>query len=90
MGVDGSGLDAQHKTGTVSPETEPAERGEGPPEGLDEVEVGELVEVNEGLQYFEVEVVPAGVISHTRVSTPTSQKGIRSVCVCVRACVRAW
>ena len=73
MGVDVSGLDAQHKTGTVlSPETEPVGRGEGPPKSLDEVEVGELVEVNEGLQYFEVEVVPAGVISHTRVSTPTS------------------
>ena len=65
-------LDVQNKTGTVSPGTEPAERGERPPEGLDEVEVGELVEVNEGLQYFEVEVIPEGAITHTRVSMSTS------------------
>lgn len=29
------------------------------PEGLDEVEIGELVQVNEGLEDFDVEVVPA-------------------------------
>ena len=58
-----------------------AERGERPPEGLDEVEVGELVEVNEGLQYFEVEVIPAGVTSHTRVSKYAYKlKSVRRVC----------
>jgi hypothetical protein len=30
------------------------------------------VEVNEGLQYFEVEVIPEGAITHTRVSMSTS------------------
>ncbi len=29
------------------------------PEGLDEVEIGELVEVNESLKNFDVEVIPA-------------------------------